>query len=158
MFLSEYAPPVFTTPGNKMVWQPLLDDKEQYSLFFTNILETGLPAIVDIDEAINMRFNGDTIPRGLSILLAQGRLPGISVFGGTQELARSPRQMLSQSTYIISFSLLNDYDERMMKHYLNLLKEDTLNLKKYSFYMRRPEHDVKAILFDSYEKFLPLVA
>ncbi len=84
--VSEFAPPVLDTPGARMVWQPLLDNIDEYSKFFTNILNAGIPSIVNIDESANMVF-GTAIPRGLMLLLKQGRLPGIHVILGAQELA-----------------------------------------------------------------------
>jgi energy-coupling factor transporter ATP-binding protein EcfA2 len=157
LILSEIAPRAFTTQGNRMVWQPLVDDIEEYSKFFLGILNAGLPAIVNIDESINMKFN-DRIPRGLSILLAQGRLPGIHVIGGTQEVARAPRQMLSQASHIISFNVINDYDERMMLKYLRLKEEKTLNLRKYQFRYLRPDIDDTAMFMNDVSQLLPMVA
>lgn len=157
MYLSEVAPPAFTTPGNRLVWQPYEDNKEQYSKFFLSILNAGLPAIVNIDEAINMVFGGlDNIPRGLKILLAQGRLPGIHVFGGTQEVARSPRQMHSQAFHIISFNVINDYDERMMLRMLRLSDKGTkkLGLKRFEFYHIRPDIDDSARLYHTWEELV----
>lgn len=151
---SEVHPRAFNTAGNRMVWQPLIDDKEEYSKFFLSILQAGLPAIVNIDESINMNFNGN-IPRGLSILLAQGRLPGIHVIGGTQEVARAPRQLLSQASNIICFNVFNAYDENMMLRYLRLHEQKNLNLKKYEFYFLRPDVDNTATFMQSYQEVLP---
>lgn len=156
MYRTEKAPEPFNTMGNRMVWQPLIDDIDEYSAFFQKILDAGLPAIVDIDEAINMNFNG-RIPRGLSILMAQGRLPGINVIGGTQEVARAPRQMLSQASHIISFNVTNDYDERMALKYLRLHSQKHLDLKKYQFYYIRPDIDDIGKFFSSYEELIPSV-
>lgn len=156
MFIGE-RPPAFTTQGNRMVWQPYEDNKVAYSAFFLDILNAGLPAIVNIDEAINMVFGGiDNIPRGLKILLAQGRLPGIHVFGGTQEVAKSPRQMHSQAYHVVSFNVINDYDERMMLKMLRLSERGLkkLALKKFQFYHIRPDVDDYAQLFDSYEQLV----
>lgn len=158
LIMSEFAPFPFTSSGNRMVWQPLVDDIDEYSKFFLSILNAGIPSIVNIDEAINMVFNGK-IPRGLSILLAQGRLPGIHVYGGTQEVARSPRQMLSQATWIICFNVINAYDETMMKRYLRKQGEKSgLNLKKFQMWVIRPDIDDTAKFFSSYEELLPLIA
>lgn len=157
MVVSEFSPKAFTTQGNRLVWQPLIDDIEEYSSFFLNILNAGLPAIVNIDESINMKFN-ERIPRGLSILLAQGRLPGIHVIGGTQEVARAPRQMLSQASHIISFNVINDYDERMMLKYLRMKEEKSLNLRKYQFRYLRPDIDDIAMFMNDVSNLLPLVA
>ena len=120
MIVDDHAPDAFTSVGHSMVWQPLSDDKEQYSKFFEGILKAKLPAYVDIDECANMRFGNDTIPRGLSLLLLQGRAAGINVIGGTQEVAKSPRQLASQATWVISFNLTNEYDEKTMITRLHL--------------------------------------
>jgi len=156
MVLSEHAPPPFTSGGHRMVWQPAVDDIEEYSKFFTSILNAGLPAIVNVDEAKNMVFNG-RIPRGLSILLAQGRLPGIWVIGGTQEVAQSPRQMLSQASHIICFSVINAYDENMMLRYLRIHDRKTLGLKKHQILYLRPDIDDNARFMTGYDQLLPLI-
>lgn len=157
MYIGDQPPPAFKTPGNSMVWQPYEDHKERYSKFFLDILNAGVPAIVDIDECINMVFGGiDNIPRGLKILLAQGRLPGIHVFGGTQEVARSPRQMHSQAYHVISFNVINDYDKRMMLNMLRL-KERGLNdlgLKRFEFWHLRPDVDDHATKYHTYQDFV----
>lgn len=153
---STVCPDAFTEPGQAMVWQPLVDDINEYSDFFTKILQAGLPSIVNIDEAINMKF-GNSIPRGLSILSAQGRLPGISVIGGTQELAKAPRQMLSQASHIIVFNVFNEYDEKTALRYLRLYEQKNLNLKKHEFYYIRPELDSIAQFMKSYEELLPML-
>lgn len=158
MIASEFAPLPFTEVGHKMVWQPLVDDKTEYSKFFSSILNAGLPAIVDIDECINMNFNGE-IPRGLAILIAQGRLPGIHVLGGTQEVARSPRQMMSQATNIICFNVINHYDEMMMLRYLRMYgKGVRLGLKKFQIMFIRPDVDSTAKLYSSIDELLPMIA
>src|SRR6266702_2314829 len=148
--------------GKKVSVQPNLniyhlDNKKEYSKFFLDILNTGLPSVVNVDEAINMTFGGiDNIPRGLKILLAQGRLPGIHVFGGTQEVARSPRQMHSQAYHVISFNVINDYDERMMLKMLRLNERGMkkLGLKQYEFWHIRPDVDDKAQLYHSWEELV----
>jgi len=156
MILSENPPPAFTTGGNRMVWQPLVDDKDNYTRFFLSILNACLPAIVNIDEAINMNFGGDP-PRGLSILVAQGRLPGIHVIAGTQEVARAPRQLLSQASTIIGFNVINHYDMSIMKKYLMIPKEIAYRIKKFNFWHLRPDMDDKPILFHSYEEWLSTI-
>ena len=139
-----------------MVWQPVEDNMQEYSKFFTRILEAGIPSIVNIDESINMKF-GSSIPRGLSILLAQGRLPGIHVMGGTQEVAKAPRQMLSQATYLLSFGLLNQYDNRTMAQYLRV-EGGKLNLKKHHFLFLDTDIDMSnPILYTTYRDFIPHV-
>lgn len=158
MYIGDEIPPVFSsTGGNRMVWQPNEDHKERYSKFFLDILNAGLPAIVDIDEAINMVFGGiDNIPRGLKILLAQGRLPGIHVLGGTQEVAKSPRQLHSQAYHVISFNVINDYDERMMLKMLRLQERGLkkLGLKRFEFWHLRPDVDDMAVKYHTYQDYV----
>src|SRR6266702_2845472 len=157
MFQTEKAPAAFKTMGNRMVWQPFDDNKHEYSKFLLDILNNRLPTVVNVDEAINMTIGGiDNIPSGLKILLAQGRLPGIHVFGGTQEVARSPRQMHSQAYHVISFNVINDYDERMMLKMLRLNERGMkkLGLKQYEFWHIRPDVDDKAQLYHSWEELV----
>lgn len=154
------APYAFTDYGNRMVWQPTEDNKGEYSKFFQGILDAGLPAIVDIDETKNMVFGKlDNIPRGLGLILYQGRLPGINVYGGTQEVYQSPRAMYSQASDVISFDVDNAYDENMMLNYLRLAEEGMkhLNLKKYEFWHRDKDSGSQSRLFKSYHDFLSLV-
>ncbi len=157
MYIGETPPPAFTDGGHRVVWQPYDDNKTLYSKFFMDILNAGHPALVDIDEAINMVFGGiDNIPRGLKILLAQGRLPGIHVLGGTQEVARSPRQMHSQAYHVISFNVINDYDKRMMLNMLRLNERGMkdLQLKRFEFWHLRPDVDDTAIKYHTYQDFV----
>ena len=91
VIVSSMAPPAFTTYGNRMVWRPTEDSKPEYDKFFMGILDAGIPSIVNIDETKNMVFGKlDNIPRGLGLILYQGRAPGINVYGGTQEVYQSP--------------------------------------------------------------------
>lgn len=156
---SATAPQAFTTYGNRMVWKPLEDNKEEYSKFFKGILDAGLPAIVNIDETKNMVFGKlDNIPRGLGLILYQGRAPGINVYGGTQEVYQSPRAMYSQASDVISFDVDNSYDENMMLHYLRLTEQGMkhLDLRKFEFWHRDKDAGITR-LFKSYQDFLTLV-
>lgn len=157
--ISELAPSPFKTGGNRMVWQPVKDDKEEYSKFFQSILDEGLPSIVNIDESKNMVFGKiDNIPRGLGLLLMQGRKPGINVYGGTQEVYQSPRQMYSQASDVICFDVDNSYDENMMLKYLRLAEDGVkhLDLMPHQFWHRNKDGGSPR-LFQSYRDFLPLV-
>lgn len=159
--IRSWEPPnVFTTPGNRMVWQPTEDNKGNYSRFFMDILSAGIPAIVDIDETKNMVFGKiDNIPRGLGLLLYQGRLPGINVYGGTQEVYQSPRAMFSQAADVISFDVDNSYDEEMMLRYLRLKEEGLkhLDLRPHEFWHRDKDSGAKARKFMSYHDFLSMI-
>lgn len=156
---SATAPPAFKTLGNRLVWQPLEDDKSEYSKFFQGILDAGLPGIVNIDETKNMVFGKlDNIPRGLGLLLYQGRRPGINVYGGTQEVYQSPRAVYSQASDVICFDVDNSYDENTMLHYLRLAEDGMkhLDLGKYEFWHRNKDGGPPR-LFKSYQDFLTLI-
>lgn len=155
MYIGE-PPPVFRDGGHKVVWQPIEDDINVYSKFFSDILHADFPSIVYIDEAVNMKFGNSTnnIPRGLKILLAQGRLPGIHVFAGTQELAGSPRPLISQCTHLFGFNVEIEYDERMLMEYLRLDHLKHLGLKRWQFYHRNRDKGSAAVLYNSFEEYV----
>jgi hypothetical protein len=153
-------PPAFTDGYHKVVWQPYEDSITAYSKFFLNILNAGQPAIVNIDECVNMRFGAsDNIPRGLKILYVQGRLPGIHVIAGTQEHARAPRQAHSQAWNVATFNLTNPYDETSMLNAMRLKERGIkkLNLKKMQFYFIRPDVDDVGVLYNTAQEFIPKV-
>jgi len=153
-------PPAFKDGGHKVVWQPYEDDQKAYSKFFLDILNAGQPALVNIDETVNMRFGAaDNIPRGLKILYTQGRLPGIHIIAGTQEHARAPRQAHSQAWNVVVFNLTNPYDESSMLNTLRLKErgQKNLNLKKMQFYFIRPDVDDAGVLYNSVQEFIPKV-
>jgi hypothetical protein len=141
--------------GDRLVWQPETDDKEGYNFFFKSILRAKKPALVVLDEAANFKF-GNEGPRELEILLKQGRAAGIHVLCGTQEVARCPRQMLSQARYIVSFNLLNRYDVNAMKEYLSL-SQSKMELSGHQFWYRDTNSERPARKFNRYEQLLPLV-
>src|SRR5260221_784967 len=132
---SATAPPPITGVGQSYVWQPVSDDLEEFSKWFLSILAVGLPAIVYVDESVNLK-KGDKVPRGYEILAKQGRLPGIHLYTGTAEVARAPRQMVSQCTHIVCFNVWNLYDTSIMKKYLRIFTKsnEPLPIKgKFSF-------------------------
>jgi hypothetical protein len=159
---SEMAPDAFTTHGQRMVWQPIGgDDLKQYNKFYANILRAGIPALVNIDETANMNFNGK-VPRELDLLMFQGRAFGISVIGGTQRVAQSPRELLSQASFIICFNLTNKYDKRSMIEALDLVDEKgeyvkSLDLKKYQLWFRDVGNGKPARKFNTYHDLLKIL-
>lgn len=158
--LSHIPPPAFTTGGNEIVWQPAADDKDMYNKFFRSILDARsvsgkvLPAIVDIDEAKNLMF-GSTAPRELGIFLAQARGAGIHVLSGTQEIAKCPRELISQATYHISFGLINKYDKSEAASVLGISSEDIRKLKPREFYFINTEISEEAKKYSSPFDILP---
>jgi ATPase family associated with various cellular activities (AAA) len=164
-YTSHYAPIVagdkhpdpLLGAGQRLIWQPETDNKDGYNFFFKSILRSKKPAIVVLDEAANFKFGAEA-PRELEILLKQGRAAGIHVLSGTQEVARCPRQMLSQARYVVSFNLLNRYDKSAMKEYLALPPKEDLELSGHQFWYRDTNDGKPARKFKSYELLLPLVS
>lgn len=153
IYYSYDPPPPLTGVGQRQIWQPIVDDIDAYDQYFTTILRTGKPAIVLVDESKNLKF-GTKAPKGYELLLAQGRLPGISVITNYQEIANGLRQGLSQPKHIVGFSMWNPYDERAMKQALKW--PSTLPLPSKGrhalFYINRDEMG-KPILFKGYQDF-----
>lgn len=133
MILSETPPDPITTTGSSIVWQPINESIKAYDKFFTSILDAGLPCIVDIDEIVNMVFGQGNIPRGLSILLSQGRKPGMHVMGGMQKVVKSPKDFIGQSTYIVSFFMQRAEDRRPVASELDIDPNMIKELKKYEY-------------------------
>ena len=150
------APQAFKDQGHRIVWQPIVDDIKEYDKFFLDILNAGVPAIVNIDECINMNFNGKA-PRGLSILIAQGRLPGIDIIGGTQRVAGSPTELSANAMHILVFNTVNRYDLSIAKELLQITTKGPLKLKKYEFYHIMPDVDDFAAKYTSIEQLLPFI-
>lgn len=149
-------PPILSGIGQRQVWQPLEDDYDMYDAYFTNILQAGKPCIVLIDESNNLKF-GTRIPKGYVLLLSQGRKPGIFTITNSQEVAGALRQAFSQATHIVSFSVWNEYDARMMKNYLRLPTDKPLPLSgKHSFLHINKDKMGSPILYDDYRKFIPV--
>lgn len=147
-------PPLLRGIGQKQVWQPITDDIDMYDLYFRKILEAGQPCIVLIDESKNLKF-GTRAPKGYELLLAQGRLPGIFTITNSQEVANGLRQAFSQPTHIVSFSVWNAYDERMMKSYLRLPTSEPMPLAgKHSFLYLNRDRMAKPILYKDYRDFI----
>lgn len=159
---SDIAPDAFTTTGNRMVWQPMDDDFKEYDNFFKRILSAHLSCIVNIDECANMKMRDGKVPRQLSLLSLQGKAFGMSVIGGTQEVAESPRQMRSQSDWIICFNVVNKYDKNEMIEALHLIddkgkKPAYLGLKPHQFWAYNNVTQSPPKLYKSYHDFLHLI-
>jgi energy-coupling factor transporter ATP-binding protein EcfA2 len=135
------------------IWQPVEDNDDMYSSFYNNILKAGIPAIVVTDETKNIMVKKDP-PRGYTLLLTQGRLPGIHTISCTQEVAKAPRQMFSQASHICCFSLFNAYDENLMKRYLKIYSKKPLPFQgKHSMIYIQPDIDGEPKIFPNSMSF-----
>ncbi len=152
-----YEPPLpLRGIGQVQIWQPETDDEDMYDRYFGGILRTGKPAVVDIDESANLKMGPNGCPKNFELLLKQGRMPGISVLTNMQEIARSPRQPLSQSTYIVGFDLYNRYDAQIMKQLLRLPPTQAeLPLGGlHSFLFTDRDRDGSPTLYRDYRQFI----
>lgn len=161
MIYSDIAPDAFKTGGNRLVWQPVRDDERQYNRFFKNILDTGLPSIIDIDEVLSLVF-GDHTPRELDIVATQGRASGISIYGGSQRVANSARELLSQVNHLIVFSLTNPYDMNAMIRQLELVDEKgkyvkSLGLAKQQIWYKDVDSGLPAIKFKNIQELMKTI-
>lgn len=155
LHISYMPPPALSGIGQSQVWQPIVDDLEAYSDYFTNILRKGKPAIVLVDESKNLKFGGKA-PRGYELLLSQGRMPGISVITNYQEIANGLRQGLSQATNVVAFGVSNSYDEWQVKDLLHLDKKHPLPLKGvHSFLHINSDKSSRPTLYSGYRQFIP---
>ena len=147
-------PPPLTGEGMRQVWQPVTDDPLMYRKYFEQILAVGKPAIVDVDETVNLKCGKEAL-LGFEILAKQGRKPGIDIHANTQEIAQAPRQMFSQADEVIGFRVWNDYDERMLMRYLRLPTKGHLPLSgKHSFLHLKVDVDGQPTLFNDYRDFI----
>lgn len=132
---SEHPPDAFKDVSyQSLVWRPINESVAAYDAFFTSILDAALPCIVDIDEISNMVFGDGRVPRGLSLLLSEGRSLGIHVLGGMQKIAKSPRDFIGQSTYLVSFYMQREYDRNTIAKELDIDPRLIKDLKKYEYY------------------------
>lgn len=146
-------PPPLTGIGQRQVWQPIADNMDAYDTYFTNILQTGKPAVVLVDESKNLKF-GNRAPKGYELILAQGRLPGIHVITNYQEIANGLRQGLSQPKHIVGFSMWNPYDERQMKAALRWPSAMPLPQKgQHALLYINRDKMAQPVLFNGYQEF-----
>lgn len=95
------------------VWAPPYTDRAEADRWLQAIYERRRPAVVYIDELSSIGGkSGRDYPRGYQVLLKQGRGLRISVITLSQEVAGMPRQVLGQTTHLVSFRLLNEFDRR----------------------------------------------
>lgn len=110
---SERAPALPRGEGRWQVWTPPDDNRDEYGAWFQRILKRREPAIVLVDELSSIGGkDGTDYPDGYRRLLKQGRGLHISVITLSQEWAGMPRQAPGQTTHLLRFRLLNEYDRK----------------------------------------------
>lgn len=157
LHITQNPPKPATTPIIQ-VWKPPLDDIDAYDLFCTQILKNRKPALVIIDELSNLgKGNADSYPNGYRLLLKQGRGLKISTVSMVQEAAYIPRQTTGQTSHLIRFHLLNDYDKLKMARMMGL--PDSMKYSdppdQHGFFYRRMDRPSPVYYFRNWQEFFP---
>lgn len=113
------APAVPMTPGKILVWQPVMDDPEEYDRFLGRVLDAPNPVILDIDELANMAATDSPLsyPRNLKLLLKQGRAAKKTTIVKSQDAAYILRQVLGQASHICRWRLQLPTDSAKINPY-----------------------------------------
>lgn len=140
------------------VWKPPLDDIDAYDQFLSQILKNRKPALVVVDELSNLgKGNADSYPNGYRLLLKQGRGLKISTVSMVQEAAYIPRQTTGQTSHLLRFHLLNDYDKLKMARMMGL--PDSMRYSdppdQHGFYYRRMDRPTPVYYFYGWQEFFP---
>lgn len=157
LVITDNPPKPRTEPGIQ-VWKPPLDDIDAYDKYCQSILKNRRPALVVIDELSNLgKGNADTYPQGYRLLLKQGRGLKISTISMVQEAAYIPRQTTGQTSHLLRFHLLNDYDKVKMARMMGL--PDTMKYTdppdEHGFYYRRLDKPSPVYYFYGWQQFFP---
>lgn len=146
------------------IWQPPMDDVRQINDWLGNIHQHRNPCIVFLDELSSLASGNNasraTYPINYSIMMKQGRALGQCVISLTQEAAYIPRQTMNQSTHLVRFMLLDDYDTRKIDQKMGRVKRgarltDELNPPDpHGFYYARIDRlPLRVWYYPSYELF-----
>lgn len=146
------------------VWQPPYDNQKEYDRWLGNIYQDRNPAIVVIDElsslAVGKSITSASYPLNYAIIAKQGRALGQCLITLTQEAAYIPRQTLDQTTHLVRFYLLSDYDSRRLDIKLGRatrgkrIEEDLNPAHQHGFYYARIDRPpVRAWYYRSLEDF-----
>lgn len=155
LIITDKPPKPITTPAVQ-VWKPPLDDIDAYDQFCTQILKNRKPALVIIDELSNLgKGNADSYPNGYRLLLKQGRGLKICTVSMVQEVAYIPRQTVGQTSHLLRFLLLNDYDKLKMARMMGL--PDSLKYgnppDQHGFFYRRMDRPSPVYYFYGWQEF-----
>lgn len=148
---SDKAPAALAHPG-LLIWTPGLDNTDEYSDFFENILKARKPAFVLVDELSSLGgHSGRSFPLGYMKLNKQGRGCDISMMSLTQEAAYIPRTTLGQVTHLLRFSLQNDYDKKLVDKMLG--KEANEPEDTFGFFYKRLDQRGAVRYFPDFRQF-----
>jgi hypothetical protein len=156
-FVGGQIPPrPLAKPGTTQIWQPPVDDVEQYGVWLENILKARQPAIVLIDELSSLGGRtGLSYPTGYFKLLKQGRGLDISAITLTQEAAYIPRQTLGQTTHLVRFRLQNEEDRRKADKVLGRSRSEYGKepVGKFGFFYRRLDRPADVLEYRNWQEF-----
>ncbi len=145
------APPPTIREGIQ-IWQPGLDDKQIYDEWFGRLLHADGPAIVLIDE-ISSVSPSNMGPPNFQRLLKQGRGLRKCVLNCTQEMAYTPRQIVTQTTHIIRFRLGNQFDQDKANKLLGREAGSPEPSRKHGFFYARTDQP-GVLEYPDYHDFL----
>lgn len=98
--------------------------------------------LVVVDEYVQAVPSPRSAGKALLDIFQRGRGRKVGIIGMTQEPVYVPRQLISQATHQILFSVTHDYDIQYVKKMIPLYKVPSTELKqKYGFYWRWVDGD-----------------
>lgn len=138
--------------GATQVWQPGVDDFAMYDDWFGELLKSPDEFILLIDELSSVTKKNGTAPDNFQKLMKQGRGKNKSVANCTQELAYISRQVVTQTTHIVRFLLVGEYDPRVGNR---LVHRDARapEPNKYGFYYARVDKPTPPTHYRSLSEF-----
>lgn len=147
--------PLPSGAGQIFVWQPSRDDLDAYDDWLAKLLKSPDPFVLDIDELSSITTRGGDSPLNFQRLMKQGRGKRKSVVNCTQELAYIPRQVVTQTTHILRFQLLGEYDPRAGNRLVRRAARAS-EPPRFGFYYSRADKPEEAVLYRSYRDFFGL--
>lgn len=136
------------------IWQPGVDDQGAYDAWFEQLLRVPGPAITLVDEisSIGKGANNDA-PPGFQRLLKQGRAKGKLTINCSQEMAYVPRQIKTQTTHVVRFRLVGDYDPVTANRLMGRENRAAEPRHKYGFLYARLDKPGSLAEYASYKDF-----
>ena len=121
------------------IWHPDFDDLNAYDTFFDLVLygarKHGMPGLVVVDEMGSITNKSGQATQGFEKLERQGRGLKVPIIGLTQSSAQIPFSMLRQASYIVLFTIDDEYDRRKLVSYFGNVAK-TPPPDAHGFYVR----------------------
>lgn len=134
------------------IWSPIHVVPNSVDIWLSRILHEG-DAILDIDELVHLLYKRKQISQEYEKLAKTGRSKNIDLLSNTQNLVELPPIVISQSTHLVRFRLLNPYERRLSKMLLKI-EGKMIEPEKYGFYYANMTDMNEANYYSSYELFM----